>query len=182
MKKIVEHERHIQLLKAIAKTGFFTDVFLKFYIGINRHTIRKYCKSGSLIRLEPSMIYGVLSNIYILSENEKKRLKQEFNINPYKADLTQLEHDYCLAQIYYRLKYAEKESWITESSLKLMYPDAPSVTDGMYLTSNGQRVGVEVITFKYSEEEIKKKSEFISKYCDEHIVLHTHKSIDFLIT
>ena len=182
MTKMIEYEKHVQFLKAVAKTGFFTDAFLKFHFGVGYYTIKRYCENGSLIRLEPSLIYGVLSNIYVLSEKEKKRMRLEFKINPYKADLTQLEHDYCLAQIYYRLKYAEKESWITESGLKLMYPDAPSVTDGLYINKSGQRIGVEVITFKYSEDEIKRKSEFISKFCDDHIVLHTHKSIDFLVT
>ena len=41
------------------------------------------------------------------------------------------------------------------------------------------KIGVEVVTDSYSADEIEQKKEFIRKYCDDYIMVHTHKELEF---
>jgi carboxypeptidase C (cathepsin A) len=106
-------------------------------------------------------------------------MRSDFLINIYKSDATQLEHDYVLSKIYIYLRYDQKESWKTEGALQQMY-GINKTTDGLFI-SNGCKIGVEVITDSYSKEEIEQKKNFIRKYCDDYIMVHTHKNIEYVV-
>lgn len=181
MKEIsIEMEKDIQLLKAIARVGFITPCLLD-YLDITQSRLKQHISSGNIVKAGTYMIYGSLCNIYTLTEEAKNRLRSEFLINPYKSDISQLEHDYCLAKVYLHLKYNQKESWKTETQLRMEYPLVPSTTDGMYYTDDNKKIGVEIMTDRYSKEEINNKLDFIRYHCDDYIILHTHKNIKYII-
>jgi carboxypeptidase C (cathepsin A) len=174
----IETEKDIQLLKAIARTGLITENLLPM-LGITRQRLRQHIISGNIEKKGTYMLFGSLTNIYTLTEHAKRRMRSDFLINIYKSDATQLEHDYVLSKIYIYLRYDQKESWKTEGALQQMY-GINKTTDGLFI-SNGCKIGVEVITDSYSKEEIEQKKNFIRKYCDDYIMVHTHKNIEYVV-
>jgi hypothetical protein len=178
MKKIgIEMEQDIQLLKTIAKTGLMVEKFLPM-IGLNLTRLRQHLASENIEKKGRFLIYGSATNVYTLTPRSKKRMQGDFLINLYKGDTGQLEHDYVLLKTYLYLSGEEKESWLTESRLQIDYPHSAKTTDGMYM-SNGRRIGVEIITSSYTPEDIEAKKEFIRYNCDDYIMLHTHKTIEY---
>ncbi len=175
----VDTEKDIQLLKAIAKVGFVTEDFLK-NIGSNKQGLKDNIKQGYIMKKGTYMVYGGLKNIYNLTSKGKYKVKSDFLINPYKSDISQLEHDYCLAKVYQFLSYEEKQSWITETGLRVRYGHAVT-TDAMYITREGKKIGVEIVTDSYSKNEIESKMDFIRNVCDDYLMFHTHKDKEYAI-
>lgn len=169
----LETEKDIQLLKAIARTGFITENLLSF-LGVSPSRLRQHLEHGNIVKKGVYMLYGCMTNIYTLSHSAKRRMRAEFLLNPYKSDTTQLEHDYVLAKIYMFLSHEEKESWLTETNLQMIYGKDTKTTDGFYI-SGKKRIGVEVISDSYSKGEVSLKLDFIKRYCDDSIIIHTHK-------
>lgn len=174
-----ETERDIQLLKSIARTGFTTDTLIE-ELGLTSYQLKKAIDNEFIIYKGNHFVYGDLKKIYILSPKAKYRMKSEFLINPYKSDLSQLEHDYCLAKVYCSLNRKEQSSWITETELRIKF-NYDKTTDAMYISSAGERVGVEIITDSYSKDEIDKKMDFIRNYCDSYTMFHTYKDIKYKV-
>lgn len=172
---VVEMEKDIQLLKTIAKVGFITEKFLPL-IGMSNARLRQHILSGNINKKGTYLVYGKAINIYNLSQKSKRRMQSEFAINLYKSDVSQIEHDYVLLKIYMSLSLLEKESWITESKLQVEYPSSRKTTDALFI-KNGKKIGVEVITDSYSKIEVKAKMDFIRYYCDDYIMMHTHRNI-----
>lgn len=180
MKKIgIEMEKDIQLLKAIAKSGLMIEQMLPL-LGISLTRLRQHVESGNIEKKGVYLLYGSATNIYVLSAKSKKRMASDFLINIYKSDTTQLEHDYVLLKTYLYLSTEEKESWLTESRLQIDYPTAIKTSDAMFI-AKGKKIGVEVITDSYSEEDINNKKNFIRCHCDGYIMLHTHKDIEYTL-
>lgn len=171
--------KDIMLLKAIARTGLITDNLLHCF-GITERRIYANIKNNNILKKGPYMLFGNLTYIYILSDSAKNALYSNYRINIYKTDLTQIEHDYVLSRIYASMPPLVQESWITEGNLKSLYPNSDSTTDAM-VNVNGLRVGIEVITDSYSTEQINAKKAFISKYCDDFIMVHTRRNIHYTI-
>lgn len=175
----LETETDIQLLKAIAKTGFITECFLE-YVGISAKRFKEHIKSGCIENKGTYLIYGNLRNVYFLSAKSKRKVRSDFAINPYKSDFSQLEHDYCLAKVYHYLSFQEKQSWITETELRVKYRH-DKTTDAMYISKEGKKVGVEIVTDRYSKDEIENKMNFIRSFCDDYIMFHTHKKKEYIV-
>ncbi|NBI07623.1 hypothetical protein [Senegalia massiliensis] len=173
---MIEKEKDIQLYKAIAKTGLITEDLAKL-LGMSRNRLNNHIKEDNIIKKGVYMMFGDLTNIYTLSDKSKNKMRKDFLIDIYKSDTSQIEHDYVLAKIYMYLNYKEKESWITETGLKYMY-QGKKTTDGLYITNNN-RIGVEVITDSYSKSDIEEKKDFIRSCCDNYIMIHTHKDIEY---
>lgn len=172
---MIESEKDILLLKSIAKTGLITDDLL-YLLGITKNRLQQHIISNNIKNVGHFLIYGTMKKVYILSSYCKRRMMSEFLITPYKTDFTQLEHDYVLTKIYLFLKAKEKESWIPESMLIERYPSSPKTSDAVYTSLKTNRViGVEVITKSYTKYEIREKCDFINKYCDDKLIIHTHK-------
>ena len=171
-------EKDIQLIKAIGNTGLITLDLLP-YLEVTENRLNQHINSGNIIKDGNFMIFGVLRSTYGLSDKSKKMLKSDFQINPYKSDFTQLEHDYVLSKIYLHLPYECKESYQNETKLRLKYNQYKTV-DGMF-TYNNRAIAVEVITDTYSKDMIDAKKEFIRHYADDYIMMHTHKEIDYKI-
>jgi hypothetical protein len=171
---MIEKEKDIQLLKAIARTGFTTEEFFPL-LDMNDKRIRQHIQCGNLIKKGPHLVYGIMRNIYVLSEEAKRRCRSEFLIRTYKSDISQLEHDYVLTKIYTSLKFEQKQSWKTETELANIYKDSAKTTDGMYISAEGLTIGVEVITSSYSQKDIDDKLQFVEKYCDTSMVIHAQK-------
>jgi len=175
----IEKENDIQLLKAIARTGLITEDLLH-YSNINFKRLKQHIDSKTIVKKGTYLLYGVLTNIYILSEDSKHRLRSDFLIDLYKSDTTQLEHDYTLSKIYSNLTIKERNTWKTETELHSLY-DAPTTADGLYIANSGKKIGVEVITSSYSKGEIELKKDFIRQHCDDFIMIHTHRNINYTI-
>lgn len=170
----VETKKDMDLLKFLARTGIITDEVLK-KIGVYNKRKIQHIKSRNIIK-QVHMIYGRFRNVYFLTEETKKKIKNNFGINSYRTKRTQLEHDYVLMKLYLRLNNKEKDSWLTEHDLQLRYNSEVTV-DGLFFSS-GKKIGVEVITPSYSKEDIRLKNMFIQRHCDDCIVIHTHSEID----
>lgn len=175
---VYESYKDIELLKAIARAGIMTEDFLP-YFGISVNRLKQHVISENIIKRGSFLLYGRSTNIYVLSNKSKRRLASEFMINTYKSDVSQLEHDYCLLKTYTFLTADNRNTWITESKLKVDYPYAYKTCDGLFLTASKKRIGVEVITDSYSKRDVESKKEFIRKYCDGYIMLHTHKKVEY---
>lgn len=179
---IIPHAESIQdifLLKTMAKTGILT-IDLLAYLDISSSRFRQHIKYGNIECKGTHLLLGSLTNIYMLSSSAKKRMASDYLIYPYKTDITQAEHDYVLAKIYTCLSYNQKESWMTETQLQSDYPMAKKTADAMYVAGTS-KIGVEVITDSYSKDEILLKKEFIRSYCDDFIMIHTRKNIDYTL-
>lgn len=172
----VDTKKDIQLLKGIARTGFITES-LCHYFELPTRRLEAHVKNGHIEKRGIYILYGSFANIYTLRPMGKKRVKAEFLINPYKSDFSQLEHDYCLAKIYWMLGEAEREEWLTETQLKMKY-GKKTVVDAMFLAHNGAKVGVEVISNTYTRDIIMQKQDFLVNECDHSIILHTHKEME----
>jgi hypothetical protein len=170
----IETEKDVQLLKCVARTGLITENLLPF-LKISRQRLYQHIESGNIEKKGAFLVFGSLTNVYVLSDFAKRRMKGDFLIDLYKSDTTQLEHDYVLTKIYLFLKLHEKESWKTENTLRQLY-NSEKTTDGLYKTADNKVIGVEVITDSYSKNEIEQKKDFIRKHCDDYIMIHTHKN------
>jgi hypothetical protein len=181
MKKLgIEMEKDVQLLKAIARTGLMVEKLLPL-LGISETRLRQHIASGYIEKKGVHLLYGNATNIYMLSSKGKKKVQSEFAINLYKSDLSQLEHDYILLRVYLYLQAGEKESWQTESKLQLDYPQSAKTSDAMYINISGKRIGVEIITDSYTKDDIDRKIDFIRYHCDDYIMLHTHRDIEYVV-
>lgn len=179
MKKIgIEMEKDVQLLKAMARTGIMVEKFLPM-LGLSQTRLRQHIASGNIEKKGIYLIYGAATNVYLLSSKAKRRMQGDFLINLYKSDISQLEHDYVLLKTYLYLSVKEKESWITESRLQIDYPQSVKTTDAMFISNNGKRIGVEIVTNNYTLEDIEAKKKFIRYHCDDFIMLHTHQPIEY---
>lgn len=177
MEMKTETEKDIQLLKAVAKVGFITESLFS-YLNVSKYILNKNIENDYIVHRGNHLIYGNLRNIYHLTDKGKRRMRSEFLINPYKSDFTQLEHDYCLARVYCSLNFREKNSWITETELRIKY-NLDKTADAMYISDSGEKIGVEIVTDSYSKEDIEKKKEFIRNYCDNFIMFHSHKNREY---
>lgn len=171
-------EKDIHLFKSIARTGFVTEQMLPF-IKITRQRLYDHLLNGNIKKKGNFLIFDSLTNVYVLTEKTKKQMQNDFLIDLYKSDITRLEHDFVLSKIYMFLHYMERESWKTESSLLKLYSGSEKPTDGMYISKAGMKIGVEVITDRYTQREIRQKKIFIKHFCDDYIMIHTHKDIDY---
>jgi hypothetical protein len=172
--KIIK-EKDIHFLKSIAKTGLITKDLLSNY-EISNDRFQQHLLSENIVMSGRVMVFGILKNIYILSDNTKKQMKYDYGIGLYRSDLTQVEHDYVLSKVYSKLSLAEKESWVTENMLKELF-DEETTVDGLYRSDSGYNVGVEIISENYTKQEIEDKKAFISKYCDSFILINTKEEI-----
>lgn len=135
--------------------------------------INKLVKNNYIICEGNYLVYGVAQKIYILSSLGKEYLRKEFDMTIYKSDINQLEHDYILLKTYMELEEIHQDSWLNETALKKMFKTLYT-SDGLF--SLGEKlIGVEVITNSYSQCAIDGKLEFIKKYCDDKIIVHTNK-------
>ena len=71
------------------------------------------------------------------------------------------------------LEEKHQSSWLNESALKKMFK-SKYTSDGLFSLGD-KLIGVEIITNSYSQVAIDGKLEFINKYCDDKIVIHTSK-------
>ena len=174
MNQLSISERARDLLYFIARTGFYCEHFNKS-INVSDFTITKLINNGVLEYKNPMLIFGKMMGVYILSKSGIKTVKKQLLIRPYKPSvggLNQLEHDFILGKVYERLNKVERDTWITETDLAILYPEG-TVVDGLYTNMNGNKVGVEILTNTYSKSIIEDKMKFIDKYCDKKIVVNT---------
>jgi len=171
-------EKDIQLLKAIGNTGIITSDLLSQY-KINRKRLYQHIISKNIEKKGNFLIFGTLKTVYTLTREGKAYLRNNFQINPYKSDFTQLEHDYVLARIYSFLPFECKNSWQNETKLKQLY-DTATTTDGMF-KNGSQNICVEVVTDAYTKDMVDSKKEFIRHFADNYIMIHTHKDIEYEI-
>jgi len=172
--KIVK-EKDIQFLKSIAKTGLITKDLLSTY-KISYDRFNQHLLTNNIVLSGRVMTFGVLKDVYILSDDMKKQMKNDYGIGLYRSDLSQVEHDYILSKVYSKLSIAEKESWVTETMLKDIFGEETTV-DGLYRSDSGYNIGVEIISENYTKQEIEDKKAFISKYCDSYILINTKEEI-----
>jgi hypothetical protein len=175
-----ELEKDIQLIKAIAKCGIITENLLHM-LDIDVRRLRKHIYSNNIEKKGTVMLFGRMTNIYMLTNKSKKRVSSDFLINPYKTDLSQIEHDYALLKVYLFLNSKEKESWLTETRLHIDFPASTKTVDGMYITGNNKRIGVEVITDSYTDDDINAKKDFIRAYCDDYIMIHASRDTEYTV-
>lgn len=171
MSNYILTDKEAELLKLIANTGVYVNNFNK-KLDIGKKIIDKCVKKGWIEKDSNKLIYGSLFSTYYLSKLGKEIVKGKFLISPYRSKPNQVEHDYILGRIYLNLTSEEKDTWINETELMLRYP-RKNVTDGLYVNSIGEKVGVEVITDSYTTNIIKEKEAFIKEKCNRGLVVNT---------
>lgn len=88
-------------------------------------------------------------------------------IHPYVSN--SYRHDKGLFDIYASRSDSERDSWLTESELRMYASERDidltdmSVTDGAYRNDNGDLVCVEIITISYSDEDKAMKERFVEE-------------------
>lgn len=88
-------------------------------------------------------------------------------IHPYVSN--SYRHDKGLFDIYASKSDSERDSWLTESELRMYASERDidltdmSVTDGAYRNDNGDLVCVEIITISYSDEDKAMKERFVEE-------------------
>lgn len=166
-------EKEEWLLKFIGRTGFYILDY-EDKLGISNFILYSCIRKELICKGNSIFIYTKLSTPYILTNKGADLIKHRYLINPYGFRTNQLEHDFVLANIYLSLTSKERDSWVTETTLAINYPD-DKATDGFYISESGERVGVEVLTRNYSEEAIGHKQVFISTKCDKAIIIDADK-------
>jgi len=175
----ITKEKDILFLKSIANTGLITNNLISSY-NINKKRLKQHIKSENIIEAKDLIIYGNNVSIYFLSGKSKADIRRKYGLGIYKTNKQQLEHDYVLAKIYSKLSYDEQNRWINETKLKTFYKDT-EITDGFYISDSGLKIGVEVITNRYTKESIEGKKDFIKNNCDDYIMIHADKLIEYNI-
>jgi hypothetical protein len=166
-----------KLIKLIAKTGLYIEGYSND-LSISRKILRS-CKDKDLIcEGEYMFFYRKLCKPYFLTKTGISIIKDKLDISPYRSRITQGDHDFVLAKIYLSLSEEEQDSWITETALEMKYPGM-TVSDGIYKSSKGPLVGVEVLTNSYTKDEIKRKTNFIKKHCDASIIINADKIYNY---
>lgn len=155
----------------LARTGYYCNSYRKHF-SIYDSSIDRLLKSKFVEKKGPIIIFGKMMNIYILTSKGKDLVRNHFLIRPYSGKSDQLEHDYVLGKVYLMISETEKDTWITETDLGIMHPNE-SVIDGLYVNNNGEKVGVEILTESYNDNMIEERNNFIKKYCNKKIVIHT---------
>lgn len=117
------------------------------------------------------MLFGKVNKIYSLSKNSLKNIRKEgFYI--YKHDISQLEHDYLLQKLYLSLSDNERYTWQNETALKAKFGKNTITSDAIFIKDN-KLIAVEILTPSYNKTTIQEKMQFISKMCDDYIILNT---------
>lgn len=160
------------ILKYISNVGCLFETNLK-HLKLTRNVIRNCMKKGLIYKHNPVFVFTQFTIPYLLTKKGKDLMSERYSISPYISNVNQAEHDYVLGSIYMGLLISEQDSWETEMDLLNKYSGGP-VIDGRYRDINNNKVGVEVITSAYTDEDIKGKQAFIDKHCDKSIVIYTN--------
>ena len=120
---------------------------------------------------EYHMLFGKINAIYSLSKTSLNKFRNEgFYI--YKHDSSQLEHDYLLQKVFLSLSDKERHSWQNETALKARFGKNATTSDAMFIKNN-KLIAVEIFTPSYDKKTIQQKMQFISRICDDYIILNT---------
>lgn len=165
--------KEVELLKLIAKTGFYVDAYRDKF-KLSTRTIYSCIQKGLIYKDRTLFVFTKLLTPYLLTDKGIDIVKNKYLISPYRSNSTQSDHDFVLGNIYLSLSKSERNSWITETGLNMLYPNT-HVVDGFYIDSSGNKVGIEVITKSYTENTIDDKYAFIANYCDKSIVIDIEK-------
>lgn len=171
--RLIVSEKQGQLLKLIGRTGFYVDKDEPSF-KISKYTLNSCINKGLIMKAPNHLIFTKILKTYRLTEVGKEFIKFKFLIHPYRTKLNHIEHDYLLNKVYLSLSNKEKDTWMTETELGVRYVNT-SVIDGMYTNLNNEKVGVEIITSNYSEEDIRLKTQFLERFCDKRILIDTSK-------
>lgn len=154
---------------ALINCGYITEYLAKKYLNINNNYLNTLVKNNDLIK-NRNMLFGKMTTIYSLSEKSSKIFKEEgFFI--YKHDVSQLEHDYLLAKTFLSLPDLIKQTWKNETELKIKFGKTAATTDAIIIKDN-KIIGIEVLTPSYKKQNIIDKMNFISIFCDDHILIN----------
>lgn len=168
---MLEYSKYFNLLVAINNCGFITKSIAQKNFNANYKVINKLISDDLLLPLGNHMIYGKISSIYTITKKCKQKLNA-LNLNTYKSDLNQLEHDYLLLETYANLPFEVQFTWKNESVLKLETP-GETTTDAVF-TFHNKIIAIEVITSSYKSDIIKLKEDYAKKYCNDIILLNTN--------
>ena len=157
-------KRQGETMKALGRTGAITSQNANKYFELNNSNAKKMERNG-FIKIEKIYIpkEGV-KEIFKLNDKGKHWLKNEQNMDAlYRTNNKQIQHDLKLNQFYCQLKEEQRNSWINENqiikdwnSLANTNTVRQGTIDAMVIV-DGVRIGVEVITNNYGEEEIQSK-------------------------
>lgn len=157
---------------ALINCGYITE----YLVNTNKHlnTSIKYLNTlvnRNFLIKEYHMLFGKINGIYSLSKVSLNKIRNEgFYI--YKHDTSQLEHDYLLQKVFLSLSDNERYSWQNETALKARFGKNSTTSDALFAKGN-KIIAVEILTPSYDKKTIQKKMQFISKVCDDYIILNT---------
>ena len=122
-----------------------------------------------LINRSSFITAGKCENIIILSNKGKDYARRVLAMSDslYKRSSYQVKHDLKLSCVYLGLKREERETWMNDAAVKDWLDNRNITTspiDGAYLDTNGELVGVEVITVSYSKKAIISKQSTLSHF------------------
>lgn len=159
---------NILLKLTLINCGFITE-----YLAIKLKLSEKYLKSlveSKALCSKSYMLFGKVTKIYTLSDRSLEKIRDE-GYYIYKHDSTQLEHDYLLAKVFLSISEEAKITWQNEIALKYKFQN--KITTDAVFVQNGKITGVEILTPSYDKETKNNKMQFITNYCDNHIILNT---------
>lgn len=162
-------------MKTILKLSLINCGYITEYLARNKLNMSsKYLNtlvSKNELDKTPHMLFGKMNYIYTLSRSSLKKIRNE-GYNIYKHDSSQLEHDYLLQKVFLSLSSKEMITWQNETKLKNKFGKNTTTTDALFIKSN-KIIGVEILTPSYEKNKIKSKMQFITKICDDSIILNT---------
>ena len=177
--KLMDRDR--QAFTALSKTGHCSKDQLNTFIKDGR--IKNMVKDGYLQKVTFSPKTGDKMEAYKLTAKGRDLCTREWGVRGHYIAQS-LPHDLALANKYFSLTEAQRDTWKTESQLRAelenkleqyrigqdnryyqyqeqLQEHKISVPDCTYVTSTGTEIAYEVITNSYGQAEIQAKIEYV---------------------
>lgn len=161
-------KRDGEMMKCVANTGVITKQNAKECFNLNDKRLKLLEKNKYIESVNVKTPNGV-ETIYKLSAAGREFINNDTSIEyVQKTDVTQLNHDLKLSQIYCQSDEKMRQGWVNETTLVRNWDkycnekrDTGSL-DAM-IVMDGERLGIEVITSSYRKDDIEQKQKTAEK-------------------
>ncbi|HPS30810.1 MAG TPA: hypothetical protein PLZ43_11180 [bacterium] len=162
----------LNAFKGLANTGIIRTA--EFKSGFTEKAYEKM-KELKMIETKSYTVNGKETSVVRLTCTGKKFVKSALVDKLYKYNVRQMSHDIKLSEKYMTLSQAERDTWVHEGKMNEQYEKMGipkeliesgevKTIDGCYMNSDGEMVGVEILTSNYSEETIQGKMSAIKHF------------------
>lgn len=170
----------VNAFSGLAKTGIILNS--DFKAAFTDKTFERL-KELKMIESKSYVVNGKDISVVRLTRTGKKFVKSAIVDKLYKYNVRQLSHDLKLSEKYISLSQAERDTWVHEGKMNEQYEkmgitpermesENIKTIDACYINSDGETVGVEVVTENYSRETIQGKMNAMRQFSGGAVIIN----------